>query len=71
MVAEGIAEYANPASILKASEMMLRHIGMGRKADTLASALENADDQCSMPGDGTGNTAAEYASVVIEGLQVK
>lgn len=71
MVAEGIAEYANPASILKASEMMLRHIGMGRKADALASALENADDQCSMPGDGTGNTAAEYASVVIEGLQVK
>ena len=71
MVAEGIAEYANPASILKASEMMLRHIGMGRKADALASALENADDQCSMPGDGTGNTAAEYTSVVIEGLQVK
>ena len=71
MVAEGIAEYANPASILKAGEMMLRHIGMGKKADQLAAAIDLADQNCRMPGDGTGNTAAEYTAVVIDGLQVK
>ena len=71
MVSEGIAEYANPASILKAAEMMLRHIGMGKKADQLATAIDLADQNCRMPGDGTGNTAAEYAAVVIDGLQVK
>ena len=71
MVADGIAEYANPASILKAAEMMLRHIGMGKKADQLAAAIDLADQNCRMPGDGTGSTAAEYTAVVVDGLQEK
>ncbi|MDQ9749823.1 isocitrate/isopropylmalate family dehydrogenase, partial [Acinetobacter baumannii] len=40
MVKDGIAEYANPASLLKASEMMLRHINFIDKADKLIAALE-------------------------------
>ena len=43
----------------------------GKKADQLATAIDLADQNCRMPGDGTGNTAAEYAAVVIDGLQVK
>ena len=33
MVEEGIAEYANPSSIFKATEMMLRHIGFSAIAE--------------------------------------
>lgn len=40
MVEEGLAEYANPSSILKACEMMLRHIGFVLAADKLAAALD-------------------------------
>ena len=35
----GEGDYANPASILKASELLLRHIAMADKADRLAEAL--------------------------------
>lgn len=61
MVAEGLAAYANPASILKASEMLLRHIGLAGKADALASALNLADQTLDMSGVLSGNTAEEYS----------
>ena len=35
----GEGDYANPASILKAAELMLRHIAMTDKADRLGDAL--------------------------------
>ena len=37
----------------------------------MATAIDLADQNCRMPGDRTGNTAAEYTAVVIDGLQVK
>ncbi len=40
MVKEGRAEYADPSSMIKASAMLLRHIGYGGKADQVESALE-------------------------------
>ena len=39
MVEEGLAEYANPSSIFKATEMMIRQLGFAEKADRLADAL--------------------------------
>ena len=40
MIEEGIGEYANPSSLIKALEMMLRHIAMADKADQLAKAMQ-------------------------------
>lgn len=68
MVAEGLADYANPASILKAAEMLLRHIGFVAKADILAKALQLADDNMKMSGDKNGNTAAEYSQFIMKNV---
>ena len=39
-IANGEGDFANPASILKAAEMLLRHIAMPDKADRLAQAMQ-------------------------------
>ncbi|MEG0291897.1 MAG: isocitrate/isopropylmalate family dehydrogenase [Anaerovoracaceae bacterium] len=66
MVAEGIAEYANPSSLLRAAEMMLRHIGMVTKADKLCAALDKAAQALDLPGNGTGNTANDFTSFILK-----
>ena len=66
MVAEGIAEYANPASLCRAAVMMLRHAAMAEKAGKLESALDLAAKELDMPGDGRGNTAADFTAFVLE-----
>ena len=38
----GEGDYANPASILKAAEMLLRHIGWNEAADLVVRGIENA-----------------------------
>ena len=68
MIEDGIGEYANPASINRAAVMMLRHIGFTDKAAVLESALDAAADALDMPGDGTGNTAADFTKYVMERL---
>ena len=65
MVAEGIAEYANPASLCRAAVMMLRHIAMTDEADRLEQALDGAAEDLNMPGDGTGHTAKDFTDYVI------
>ena len=45
MIEEGRGDYANPSSLIKASEMMLRHIGLTEKADKLAEALSICCDK--------------------------
>lgn len=65
MVADGIAEYANPASILTAAVMLLRHTGLSKKADRLAAAVDFAGAHTNMSGDGRGNTASEFADSVL------
>lgn len=68
MVADGIADYANPASLMKASEMMLRHIGFVSHADRLIGILEEANNTLNMSGDGKGDTAAKFADYILERL---
>lgn len=65
MVSDGIADYANPSSILKASEMMLRHIGYTEKADKLSAALNYAQANKRMTGDSSGETATAFADCVL------
>lgn len=45
LIKEGKGDYANPMSIIKASEMMLRHIGFIDKAEKLGAALAEAGKQ--------------------------
>lgn len=64
MVEEGLADYANPASILKAEAMLLRHICRSEAAEK----LENALDRCTVnvTGDRNGATCKEFADAVME-----
>lgn len=66
MMEEGIGEYANPASINRAAVMMLRHASFTEKAQLLEKALDAAQESLDMPGDGTGNTAADFTEFILE-----
>lgn len=72
MVEEGIAEYANPSSILKAAEMMLRHIGFTEKANLLDAALTICADKekkVVVTGNKDGATTKEFAAYVMETIE--
>ncbi|MBO4298961.1 MAG: isocitrate/isopropylmalate dehydrogenase family protein, partial [Clostridia bacterium] len=66
MIETGRGDYANPASILRAAEMMLRHIALPDKADALATAM----DKCplTITGNADGATCAQYADALIASL---
>ena len=70
MVEEGLAEYANPASILKACEMMLRHIGLSEKAYALSEALKACieEKKAVVTGTSGGAKAADFGDYVVEKL---
>jgi len=68
MVEAGITAYANPASIIKASELLLRHIGEVKAADRILKALEIANEKMNMTGDANGDTGAAFADCVIQNL---
>lgn len=71
MVEEGLAEYANPSSIFKAAEMLLRHVSLTSKADKLAEALSKCCDTekaVVVTGFADGNTCKEFADYVISNL---
>ena len=66
MVEEGLSQYANPESILRAAVMLLRHICRSDAALKLESAL----NACAIIVDGTssGATCEEYGSSIIAAL---
>lgn len=71
MIEDGLAEYANPSSIFKAAEMLLRHIGLQDKADKLAAALHvccDTEKAVVVTGFAEGNTCKEFADYVISQL---
>ena len=63
MIERGMGNYANPASIIKAAAMLLRHIC---RTDA-AAKLEKALDTCPVivTSDGKNATAAEYADAIM------
>ena len=68
MIEEGIGEYANPASIIKALEMLLRHIGMANKADKLNIAVASASAKVNVTGNKDGAKCSEFGDAVISEL---
>lgn len=72
MIEAGIGEYANPSSIIKAAEMLLRHIGFNDKADKLGKALEICTDtekKVVVTGDKDGATCAEFADYLMDTIK--
>ena len=63
MIEEGLGEYANPESILRAAVMMLRHICFFEKADK----LENALNSCTVKVTGTkeGAKCSTYGEAIL------
>lgn len=69
MVAEGRAQYADPASIIRAGAMMLNHIGFGDKGKRLEMALDicgQYEKKLVVTGRSTGATGKQFASYVLE-----
>ena len=68
MIADGLGDYANPESILRAAVMMLRHIGCAEKAEKLNAAIETAARQYPVTGTREGATCAAFGDAVIAAL---
>ena len=71
MIEEGLGDYANPMSILRAVELMLRHIARPEKADLLDRALTlcgETERRVCVTGDRDGATCREFAGYVLETL---
>ena len=69
MITDGRGAYANPSSITKAVEMMLRHIGCTEQADKLSDAIDSALEVLNMTSNKDGNTADDFTKTVIEKIK--
>ena len=63
MIERGMGDYANPASIIKAGAMLLRHIGKTEAAQKLETALETCP--VVITGKKDGPNAMEYTDALI------
>ena len=71
LIADGEGDYANPASILKAAELLLRHIAMTDKADNLSAAMRlctETERRVVMTGHRNGASCAEFGDYLLEKL---
>lgn len=70
MVEEGIAHLANPASLMTATAMMLRHIGLADKSDKLEKAISVAREKLAgkMTGLPGGASCEDFAKIVQENI---
>ena len=69
MIEQGRGAYANPTSMFKATEMMLRHIGFVEKADKLAKAMYHClevDKKYVITGRSDGATGREFSDYLME-----
>ena len=72
MVEEGRTAYADPASMMRACVMMLRHIGFVNQAARLEMALDicgQLERKVVVTGRSDGATGAQFADYVMETLQ--
>ena len=72
MVSEGRAAYADPCSMLRASVMLLSHIGYQDKADKLERALDICsfeEKKLTVTGRPTGASCEQFAQYVMETLK--
>ena len=69
MIAEGRGRYADPCSMLRATVMLLSHIGKQEKADLLSRALDICmfeEKKLEITGRDTGCTCSEFGDYVME-----
>lgn len=69
MVTEGRAQYADPSSMLKASAMLLQHIGyadLGRRLDMALEVCGQYERKIITTGRDTGATGDEYGAYVAD-----
>ncbi len=72
MMKEGRGQYADPCSMLRASVMLLSHIGQQEKADLLERALDICmyeEKKMTITGRDTGCTCSEFGDYVMETVQ--
>ncbi|NVM30116.1 MAG: isocitrate/isopropylmalate dehydrogenase family protein [Candidatus Helarchaeota archaeon] len=72
MVEEGRGQYADPSSIIKATALLLNHIGFQEKAKQLEMALDICalhEKKLTMTGRSTGATGENYAKYIMDTLQ--
>ena len=71
MIAEGRGKYADPCSMLRATAMLLSHIGRQNEADRLTRALDFCmfeDKKLKVTGRDTGATCEQFTEYVTEQL---
>ena len=66
LIESGFGDYANPSSILKATAMLLRHIGRTEAAERLENALQTCPVK--MTDNADGPTATEITDALIAAL---
>ena len=72
MIEQGRGQYANPTSMFKATEMLLRHIGFTEKADKLDKALYHCtmvDKKFVITGRSDGATCSEFGDYLMETIE--
>ena len=72
MIAEGRGAYADPCSMLRASVMLLSHIGKQDKAEKLEKALDFCmfkDQKMKITGRDTGCTCSEFGDYVMDTIK--
>jgi len=72
MIAEGRGKYADPCSMLRATVMLLSHIGRQQEADRLEKALDYCmftDKKYTITGRDTGATCEEFVNYVTETIK--
>ena len=69
MISEGRGQFADPCSMLRASVMLLSHIGYQDKANALEAALDKCmfeEKKLTITGRDTGCTCQEFGDYVME-----
>lgn len=72
LIADGLSDYANPASIMRASVMMLEHVGFLEEAGKLEKALDFCmieDKKYVVTGRAEDATTEQFTNYVLETLQ--
>jgi isocitrate dehydrogenase (NAD+) len=72
MVAEGRDKYADPCSMLRASVMLLSHIGFNKQAEKLGRALDICmfeEKRLTITGRDSGATCTDFGSYVLETVE--
>ncbi len=72
MIDEGRGQYADPCSMLRATVMLLSHIGFQKQADNLEKALDFCmftEKKLTITGRDTGCTCSEFGDYIMETVE--